>query len=100
MRNENDLPELTGYTFLSDVEIMLNDVIGYPRGSIALKSICEKYAGTMVYIPMATEFYIAWRNKQIINEFLGDNYEELALKWGLTKRQLRNIIQKKTCRKQ
>lgn len=85
----------SGNGFLAEIEDFLNQIMGQPNGSQALKSICERHKGSMVYIPGATEMYIAWRNRQIVNEFKGDNYEELALKWNLKTRRIRRIIHEK-----
>ncbi len=79
-------------SFLKEIECLLNLLMGYPAGTEALKSICERHAGTTVYIPLAPEGYIRYRNASIRSEFRGDNYRELALKWGLDERHVRRIV--------
>lgn len=80
--------------FLADVEELLNQALGHPKGTLALKAVCEKWGGEAVYIPSQTELFLAVRNEEIRLKFRGDNYEELALASNLTVRQIRNIIHK------
>lgn len=78
--------------FLADVEELLNQALGHPKGTLALKTVCEKWGGEAVYIPSKTEFFLIARNEEIILKFHGDNYEELALEYKLTERQVRRIV--------
>ncbi|MEE8574946.1 MAG: Mor transcription activator family protein [Thermodesulfobacteriota bacterium] len=78
--------------FLAEVEELLNEAKGSPQGSIALKEVCERYQGTAVYIPLFSAVYRAYRDEQIRLNFKGKNYKELAEKWELSERQVRNIV--------
>lgn len=80
--------------FLADVEELLNQALGHPKGTLALKAVCERWGGEAVYIPKLPELFLAVRNEKIRLSFRGDNYEELALTHRLTIRQIRNIIHK------
>ena len=81
--------------FLGDVESLLNEALGFPRGTEALKVVCEKHQGTTCYIPSATEVFISWRNGRIRDRFKGDNYDELAGEFNLSASQVRRIIHEK-----
>jgi len=48
--------------------------------------------GTTIYIASATTQNAKARNLQIVEEFDGRNYGELAHKHGLSEKQIRNII--------
>lgn len=48
--------------------------------------------GTTIYIPSATTGNAKTRNLQIYKEFNGHNYGELARKYGLSEKQIRNIL--------
>lgn len=78
--------------FLADVEELLNQALGHPKGTLSFRAVCEKWGGEAVYIPSQTEFSLAVRNKEIRLKFKGDNYEELALEYKLTERQVRRIV--------
>lgn len=83
-----------GNKFLAEVEGLLNQVMGFPNGTLALKELLELHGGVEVYVPTATEVYISWRNSQIREAFRGDNHEELSLRWKIKLRQIRNILRK------
>lgn len=55
-------------------------------------SICAEVGGTQLYIPRAIAYRLSQRDTTIFNEFRGDNYHQLARKWGLSEMQIRNII--------
>lgn len=78
--------------FLADVEELLNQALGHPKGTLALKAVCEKWGGETCYIPSQTELFLAVRNEEIRRQFKGDNYEELALNYKITERQVRRIV--------
>jgi len=81
-----------GLNFLAELEELLNNEMGAPAGSHALKALCERHHGSRVYIPSATEIYRDWRNRQIEFDFMGDNHDKLANEWRLTERQIRRIV--------
>lgn len=78
--------------FLADVEELLNQALGYPRGTAVLSELCNKHAGAVVYVPSRTEQFVKGRNDMIRRRFRGDNYKELAVHHGLTERQVRRIV--------
>lgn len=78
--------------FLADVEELLNQTLGHPRGTLALRAVCEKWGGETCYIPSQTELFLAVRNEEIRLRFRGDNYGELALIYKITERQVRRIV--------
>jgi len=88
----NEPVDQPGREFLTELEGLLNEILGAPRGSLALKGLLGRYAGLRVYIPSTTELWRRWRNSRIRAEFTGDNHEPLALEWGLTVRQIRTIL--------
>lgn len=77
---------------LGAIETLLNDVLGCPKGTQALKGILNRHGGADMYIPTETDLYKAWRNLQIRAQFKGDNHAELAELWKLKERQVRRII--------
>lgn len=81
-----------GFNFLADLEDVLNHSLGFPQGTEALKSLCEKHHGAEVYIPSATEAFVAYRNKRIREKFNGSNYAALAAEEDLSERNIRRII--------
>ncbi len=83
---------IEGKGFLEDLEICFNELLGEPAGSLALKRILARHRGSRVWIPGLTRFYRDWRNRQIKNEFKGDNFEEIALKWNLSVKHVERIV--------
>lgn len=70
-----------------------------PYGTIATNvgaenaiKIAKLYQGTGVYFPKLESILNKIRDKNIRREFDGGNYKELALKYGLTERWIREII--------
>lgn len=54
--------------------------------------IIDLYQGTGVYFPKAESILNKIRDRNIRREFRGGNYKELALKYGLTERWIREIV--------
>lgn len=81
-----------GNKFLAEVEELLNRIMGFPNGTLALKGVLDLHGGAEVYVPTATEVYINWRNTTIVKEFRGDNYLELSLRHGFSVSQVRRIV--------
>lgn len=61
-------------------------------GLEAYKKLVATYAGSSVYIRMQGELARKIRNREIIGEFNGYNFKELARKYRLTEQQIRNIV--------
>jgi Mor family transcriptional regulator len=57
-----------------------------------IQVIAEMVGRTRVTFPGLDDLYRSERNKRIRNEFIGTNYEELAIKYRLRVRQVRRII--------
>lgn len=81
-----------GFNFLEDVEGLLNQSLGFPQGTEAMKRLCEKHQGAEVYVPSATEAFIAYRNERIRERFNGSNYAALAAEEGLSEMHVRRIV--------
>ncbi len=54
--------------------------------------IVDLFAGEMIYIPKWQSICRRVRDKRIADEFTGCNYDELAKRYNLKVRQVRNII--------
>lgn len=78
--------------FLAEVEELLNQALGHPKGTLVLSELCNRHAGAVVYVPSRTELSIKLRNEMIKRRFRGDNYKDLAMWHGLTERQVRRIV--------
>ncbi len=79
-------------------EIELDDLYGEQKELAELIGI-ETYVklvrligGSNIYIAKADKLVNIFRNKKIRSEFTGDNYNALAIKYGLSERRIRNII--------
>jgi Mor family transcriptional regulator len=57
--------------------------------------LCHELGGTQPYLPMPDTIVRPIRNKLIKQEFNGSNYQQLALKYGLSERWVRDIINPK-----
>lgn len=64
-------------------------------GLEAFKALVTTYGGTEPYIPKAANLVIPIRNELIRREFNGGNYADLSMKWGLTERYIRLIVEAK-----
>lgn len=69
----------------------LLDKIGFN----ALYALIEDFGGSSIYIPNKKSLFRNCIAIQINKEFNGGNYRELALKYGLCERTIRNITNKK-----
>lgn len=58
----------------------------------AADQVRQNYGGTEVYIPKGLALVLSERDRQIWDEFNGDNYHALAKKYDRTERQIRHII--------
>ena len=55
-------------------------------------NLCREWGGSDLYVPQDMEFELTRRDLQIWERFLGYNHDELARDFGLTPRQIRNIV--------
>lgn len=81
--------------------LTLDDLSGRDReiaealGIEAFKLLVQKYGGSEPYIPKASSLVIPIRNELIRREFDGTNHVELAIKYDLTERFVRHIVEEK-----
>lgn len=61
-------------------------------GLEAYKRLVKTYAGSTITIRMPEKLTLNIRNKKIRDEFNGYNFFEISKKYGLTERQIRNIV--------
>ncbi|MDR1150509.1 MAG: transcriptional regulator [Clostridiales bacterium] len=62
--------------------------------TIGFKNLCEfsdQFGGSSIYIPTKKRMFNNCISKQILKEFNGGNYRELAKKFGVCERTIRNI---------
>lgn len=65
---------------------------GDASGQVIIRIIVEEVGGLQVRVPDMDDLFREDRNRRIQRLFNGTNYEELALRFGLKPRQVRNII--------
>ena len=65
---------------------------GHASGQAIIKTIIEELGGLRVSIPDLDDLYREERDNQIRAAFNGHNYEEISLRWNLSIRQVRYII--------
>lgn len=78
---------------ISDLPEQFEDIankIGLENMSILIK----EFGGSSVYFPTEKMIYKDARNRNIINEFNGFNYKELATKYNISVSYTRSIINK------
>jgi Mor family transcriptional regulator len=63
-------------------------IIGIER----LLALCEVFGGTTIYIPKKERVLQHARNEAIRREFDYQNYRQLASKYGLSERRIRQIV--------
>ena len=55
--------------------------------------LCESFGGTSIYIPHTKSVFRDCIRLQVKKEFKSDNYKELCIRYGLSERTVRNIIE-------
>ncbi len=65
---------------------------GIASGQAVIKTIIEELGGLRVTIPDLHDLFREERNRRIITQFNGANHAELAERYGLRVRQIRNIV--------
>lgn len=73
---------------------MLPEPYAYYANIIGMDNFCkmaEKLGGTTIYIPKYDSIFRNLRNEKIKKEFNGYNYQELAIKYDVCERTVRNI---------
>ena len=95
----NDLNNET-YGFMGKIEALLNEIFGFPKGSMVLKGICNDHYGEQIKVPHSTQIFIILRNQHIKRLFIKNTYSEIAeiieaeFKEKLSIRQIRRIVHK------
>lgn len=74
---------------VSEALAALADIVGVE----GVKDIVRAFGGGTLYIPMSEALIRRRRDCLIFSEFDGCNHRELATRYGLSCRQIRNIIQ-------
>lgn len=90
------MEELLPHVELSDIDKAYHPVIEL-IGIDAFVKICQYYMGDEVYFPKADSLTRKARNRIIVQEFNGHNVKYLSKKYGITPRQIRNIIENSKC---
>jgi len=88
--NENYLKQLA--KTYSDQILPPFDSLIKLMGYDALCDLSTIYGGTSIYIPTRKRMFSGCVKKQIIKNFDGHNYKELAKEFGYCERSIRNII--------
>jgi len=82
-------------------EIMIEDLPGDYReiaNAIGVKNTLQLVpciGGLQLYFPKMEAYLVARRDARIRREFTGNNYRELAIRYGLSERWIRAIVQQK-----
>ncbi len=76
---------------LADIERRLGRAVAERLG--------REFAGQRLEIPSLSAQQRVWRDERILLEFNGRNHRELARKWGLTVRRVRQLLERKGARK-
>lgn len=61
-------------------------------GIDAYKKLVARYGGDSVYVAVPKSYSRYIRNKEICDKFTGSNYKELAHKYGLSVKRIREIL--------
>lgn len=64
-------------------------------GMQAFRELVFRYGGCNLYIPEARKLILPVRDEMILREFNGSNRTQLARKWGVSERHMRNLTKEK-----
>lgn len=81
--------EIKDVDFEGDTMALLIRLVGLP----AAKKLVEVFGGDVFYFPKVESVIRTARNRRIYKEFTGYNHRELASKYNLTTRYVRDIVQ-------
>jgi len=81
--------EIKAVDFDDDTMAMLISIVGLS----AAKKLVEVFGGDAFYFPKVESVIRSARNRRIYKEFTGYNHRELAAKYNLTTRYIRDIVQ-------
>lgn len=72
-----------------DLHLMV-DIVGYEK----YLELCKMYGGSSVYFPVYRKAVMGERNRAILREYNGKNLDKLRVKYGVSKQQLKNILER------
>ena len=81
--------EIKAVDFEDDTMGLLISIVGLTSA----KKLVEVFGGDAFYFPKAESVIRTARNRRIYKEFTGYNHRELAAKYNLTTRYIRDIVQ-------
>ena len=85
------LEDLQPYVLPSDIPETYQPIVSM-IGVDALIKLCQYSMGNEIYFPMAETILRKTRNRMMIQEYTGYNIKDLSKKYGLTIKQVQNII--------
>ena len=90
-----DVRELLELLKLEDIKSPSGAEIAQLIGMAAFRELVFHYGGCNLYIPEAEKLILPVRNEMILREFNGNNRTQLARKWGISERHMRNLTKEK-----
>nr|WP_259370451.1 Mor transcription activator family protein [Rodentibacter pneumotropicus] len=88
------LADLARHTVTTAKDFGLCDELAENLGMIVAMKISQSWGGLNVYMPKALELFACEREKQIFNEFTGNNHAYLAKKYGLSLQWIYKIVKR------
>lgn len=85
------LEDLQPYVQSSDIPETYQPIVSL-IGIDALIKLCRYSAGEEIYFPRADTIFKKTRNRMICREYNGYNIRELSQRYGLTIKQVKNIV--------
>lgn len=76
---------------LDEEQHFLASTIGFDN----YKELVKIYGGSSIYIPKKDSLAAILRNKEILSEFDGGNFRELATKYNITEVWVRNLVRER-----
>ncbi|ACL32489.1 Mor transcription activator family protein [Glaesserella parasuis] len=88
------LADLAKHTVVAAKEFGICEELAENIGMIVAMKIGQSWGGLNVYMPKALELFACEREKQIYNEFTGNNHSFLAKKYGLSLQWIYKIVKR------
>lgn len=88
--NKKDTDNKLTIDNLPEEQMLIADTIGIDKYIM----LTEQFGGCDIYLLEEHTLTLELRNSEIINSFTGNNYYQLANKYGMTENNIRNIISK------
>ena len=70
-----------------DLHLMV-EIIGHDN----FLEVCKMYGGDKVYIPVHRKVMLGHRNREMVRLYNGRNLDELRVKYGISKQQVKRIL--------